>query len=394
MRSGHGRCSGSEAGPYGAGRSGSFGGWRGSRANTACDLFAPGAYRGWHGEICYSLSPAPTSKRVSRFGSRRRARQGLPRQPHGRRWRGTGADREQVHAETVRGRQLGPAHIILVDLPWSCAQRFVRSHPLRGAQDRNVRLTALSLGGTGGRPSSGDALDAAARWVEQLDPDTAQEYFESAQEAVEGSVDGEPFEEEGAGEPLLERAPAPQPALPRRTARATPAQLQRLQGLAGLAPPRAGGVERAARLDQGTMADLRMESQLEALPPAEVEDPAQELASPDLSLQAMLLAQMRQNALLLERLVNKSGDGIQDALAGGASASDGSGGIKGHLARDAYVRQLSDSKTVATKVEANALTELGMTTSEPGLMRSYLEKRVPLGDLKTLQYLGTMAAYG
>ena len=42
----------------------------------------------------------------------------------------------------------------------------------------------------------------------------------------------------------------------------------------------------------------------------------------------------------------------------------------------------------------NALTELGMTTSEPGLMRSYLEKRVPLGDLKTLQYLGTMAAYG
>ena len=37
---------------------------------------------------------------------------------------------------------------------------------------------------------------AAARRVEQLDPDTAQEYFESAQEAVEGSVDGEPFEEE------------------------------------------------------------------------------------------------------------------------------------------------------------------------------------------------------
>ena len=184
--------------------------------------------------------------------------------------------REQVHAETVRGRQLGPAHIILVDLSWSCAERFVRSHPLRGAQDRNVRLTALSVGGTGGRPSSGDALDAAARWVEQLDPDTAQEYFESAQEAVEGSVDGEPFEEEGAGEPLLERAPAPQPALPRRTARTTPAatpgslfrpagaldpaQLQRLQGLAGLAPPRAGGVERAAGLDQGSMADLRMES--------------------------------------------------------------------------------------------------------------------------------------
>ena len=136
------------------------------------------------------------------------------------------------------------------------------------------------------------------------------------------------------------------------------------------------------------MADLHMESQLEALPPAEVEDPA------DSSLQAMLLAQMRQNALLLERLVNKSGDGIQDALAGGASASDGSEGIKGHLARDAYVRQLSDLKTVATKVEANALTKLGMTTSEPGLMRSYLEKRVPLGDLKTLQYLRTMAAYG
>ena len=33
--------------------------------------------------------------------------------------------REQVHAESVRGRQLGPAHVLLVDLPWGCAELFV-----------------------------------------------------------------------------------------------------------------------------------------------------------------------------------------------------------------------------------------------------------------------------
>ena len=142
------------------------------------------------------------------------------------------------------------------------------------------------------------------------------------------------------------------------------------------------------------MADLRMESQLGALPPAEVEDPAQGMVGPESSLQTLLLAQMRQNALLLEKLATKSGDGIQDALAAGANASESSGGIKGHLARDAYLRQLADLKSVASKVEANAMSEWGLSSSEPGLMRSYLEKRVPLQDLKTLQYLGTMAAYG
>ena len=32
--------------------------------------------------------------------------------------------RDQIQAETVRGRQLGPAHTLLVDLPWpSCSSR-------------------------------------------------------------------------------------------------------------------------------------------------------------------------------------------------------------------------------------------------------------------------------
>ena len=105
---------------------------------------------------------------------------------------------------------------------------------------------------------------------------------------------------------------------------------------------------------------------------------------------------MRQNGLLLQRLAaNRSSDGIQEALAGsGGSASDNSSGIKGHLAREAFLRQLADSRSVAAKVQSNALSELGLAAAEPGLMRTYIEKRLPLNDQRTLQHVASMAAFG
>ncbi|CAE7765963.1 unnamed protein product [Symbiodinium sp. CCMP2592] len=174
------------------------------------------------------------------------------------------------------------------------------------------------------------------------------------------------------------------------------AEVERLRALAGPAP-RAGQVERRAAQGSGLLEDFHAEAELGALPPPDVQDPGEEAPTATTTLQALLLAQMRQNAVLLERLASgsKSGDGVQDVLAaGGGSANDSSGGIKGHLAREAFIKQVSDLTSVASRVQANALQELGRTQAEPGLMREYIEKRVPLQDQRLLQTFAALTAFG
>ncbi|CAE7699934.1 unnamed protein product [Symbiodinium sp. CCMP2592] len=308
--------------------------------------------------------------------------------------------REQVQAETVRGRHLGPAHVLLLDMPWAGVEHLVSTQALRGLADRAARVVTLTVGTTPARPCAADTVDAAARWVDRLDPDTAQEYWATAQEIDPLDLDGEGLTD-GPEPPAPAVRPPPAartlPAAARASQAAPPtgtgalfgqgpglteAELVRLRALAGTAPPRTGAVERQPPAGAGALEDdLQAEAGLEALPPADVEDPALEA----------------QNALLISNLAaNRSADGIQDALAGSdsASASDASGGIKGHLARAAFVKQVSDAKTAAARIEANALAELGLTQAEPGLMRSYVEQRMPLNDHRTLHHIAALASYG
>ena len=94
----------------------------------------------------------------------------------------------------------------------------------------------------------------------------------------------------------------------------------------------------------------------------------------------------------LEKLTAK---GVQDVLASGGSGADSSGGgIKGHLAREAFLRQVADLKSVAAKVQANAMNELGLTKAEPGLMRDFVHKRMPLADHRMLAHFAALASFG
>ena len=58
------------------------------------------------------------------------------------------------------------------------------------------------------------------------------------------------------------------------------------------------------------------------------------------SLGALLLAQMKQNALLLEKLGGpKPTDSIHAVLGqGSGSGSESGGGVRGHLAREAFMK--------------------------------------------------------
>ncbi|OLQ14911.1 hypothetical protein AK812_SmicGene904 [Symbiodinium microadriaticum] len=290
--------------------------------------------------------------------------------------------RDQVQAETVRGRQLGPGRVILADFPWSGCEFFVKPTALRGMTDRASRVLTLSVGDVVARPSAADAQDTAGRWIDQLDPDTVQEYWASANDG--GAEEEEAPDEEAPLAPphpaLLARTlPAGQSGQTRRpfqTSRGlSTAELDRLMSPAGGPPARTGTLERhRAPPNPPSEGGLHLEAEFGALPPAEVQDSAAELMDSTSTLQTLLLAQMRQNAVLLEKLVSgKHGDGIQEALAGaGGSGSESSSGIKGHLAREAFVKQVSDCKLVAAKVQENAMTELGLSATEPGMMRTYM----------------------
>ena len=83
----------------------------------------------------------------------------------------------------------------------------------------------------------------------------------------------------------------------------------------------------------------------------------------------------------------KQQDPISAALSGGGgeSSSTASAGIKGCMAREAFIRLMEDLPKFSSVVMANAARELGIELSSvgPGL-RDYIEKRCPLGDNRHL----------
>ena len=317
----------------------------------------------------------------------------------------------ELACETMRGRQLGVGSLLLLDLPWESLEHFARNHPFRAALagEGAQRLTVLQVDGTSARPRSAEALAAARAWVDDLDPETAQEYYSAAEPA-------EAEDEDEAAEPIPEPAgPANRrPVTPVEAAMpsARPAPSRQAHGLfnpspglsaddwatlrrlAGAAPTRTGRVEQAQLPDPAV--GLQLESEFEALPPADVVDPQVELPLTGTSMEMLLLASLRQNAVLLEKISgsSRSQDTIQDALGGPGSASDSSSGIKGHLAREAFLKQVGDLKRVSRAVESNALLELGLSSSEPGLMKTYVSQRVPFAEHRMLGHVAAIAAAG
>ena len=71
-----------------------------------------------------------------------------------------------------------------------------------------------------------------------------------------------------------------------------------------------------------------------------------------------------------------------------------SSGIKGHLAGEAFLKQVQNLRKVAKVVEEHALAELGLSSVEPGLMRSYVSQRVPFAEHRLLGHVAALAAAG
>lgn len=81
----------------------------------------------------------------------------------------------EVEMEITRGRLLGTAAILLVDLCWDLANLFIRVYSLRSSQA--FELLRFSYEGQACRPRRSSLLGAAEAWISQaMDEDAAGDY--------------------------------------------------------------------------------------------------------------------------------------------------------------------------------------------------------------------------
>ena len=339
----------------------------------------------------------------------------------------------EVEIETPRGRQLGKAVALFVDVPWGMSAHFVAISALKGQSLRGQRIEHFIVGGTKGRPCRDSAFAAADGWINgNMEDGTAQEYL-TGQEEEEAVPPVHEVPDPGGGDELdpavvqllarvtelKEQAAASKqqqlgvgvvPALPGRPARApplfgtadqtmSPAAWDRIQKLAGSPPARAGAVEkkRAAplktRLEDSALLDVEREAE-------DLEQGEQTLATIAATasdpIQQLLAAQMQQNQILMRRLVGSQKDPLLGALGGSDSGSGNSSGsnVKGCIAREIFIRAMSDLPKVSQQVRLNALRELGYSPDreDSSLMRKYVERRMALGENKIWAIWGTMLA--
>ena len=314
-----------------------------------------------------------------------------------------------VALETSRGRLLGEGSVYIADTPWLCLDRFRKftSKPPAG-----VTIHGFKCRGALARPVHASAIQAGLAWVKEvLDEETAQEYLTAEELPEEPDVpDGPavPAEQEEVAslrqrlaqlESLLgggdRQAGGAQDAAPDRvlfgpdaTGQLSSQEWDRLQAAVGAAPKRLARAEPRAKA-RVTPTDP-LELLLEAEADREVVDPDAEYAqlaaevaaqtSQDQNpMQKLLVLQLKQTSDLVKALLPKTQSDPLSAVLGGSDnasggSSSGSSGVKGYAARELFLKQIEEEKTVVEHARRNARVELGVAESreEPALMRQGL----------------------
>ena len=270
--------------------------------------------------------------------------------------------------ETARGRALRSVDAVLVDCPWAALQFFRKIPVLRG--EAALAMMKFVHDGVTYRPSREGALFAAEAWIaENMDGEAADEYVfcEEAFVAGEAAGDGEGLGQVHSVEQLqayiqdleLQLAALTQhqtgsaPARPLQQAQGllgavpkapgvTAQTMERLRSLAGAGPTRLGGHEKrdwALELTQnGADVFETLQQELEAGDGDELARmTADAFQDP---MHKLLFFQMQQVTLLQKQVAARQPqDAIHAALSSGNDpSSSSSSGIKGCLAREAFLK--------------------------------------------------------
>lgn len=331
----------------------------------------------------------------------------------------------EIVLETPQRKRLGEVNALVVDLPWSVVGYFSPSSALRGQAALRMNSIHFRVDGVQGRPTKVSAEALASAWISSvMDEDTAQEYLtgeevpedpelERADDPPPGAVSSDVVQAlqarilelekqvQQGGPPRAMAAPTskapPLLALPQQQEAASSVDWGKLAKLAGSPPPRVGKVENRRQPFPKALAQDQMFSELEKeVEEAELGEAAMdELGQDSSTLSRVMINQLKQNQLLLQKLLGpRFQDPVMGALAGGTGSDSGGGnsGVKGCLAREAFVRTMSDLPRIAAITQANAAKELGLSEDriDGNVMKKYIERRIPIGDNKMIGYLAFM----
>lgn len=345
----------------------------------------------------------------------------------------------ELEMVTNRGPVLGSAEGFLVDMPWAFLQHLQKVPRTSGPPQFEV--VQFMVADSIAKPSAKSAQEAADQWITQeMAEETAQEYFTGEEADAENTE----LELQPDGVPLVGHDPTEDLAALQRQVRELQQQLDQTRLEASRTAPRPGttgstpsskarplfhGARTQTTLDQsdwarlqqiagppptrGTRAGVGSNQQLLQSPVAGVKNDAllewereavdrTELEAPEVvssgkPLEQLIITQVQQNSLLLQRLVGaKQTDPLMAALSGSDSGSGSNSGVKGCVARETYLKTISDLVAIAEVVKQNAMVELGMSADreDSSIMWRFVERKIPLQDHKTLGYIATLAAEG
>lgn len=332
----------------------------------------------------------------------------------------------RINVEDSKGRKFGQLPAIIADFGEGCCQAFRRGPAIRGRV--NAELLRLKVDDIVARPSARAAWQASEDWIAEMAEDDSMHEYLTAAEEVQPILDAGDSGAEGDGNAeivaqlqarimeleSLQRSPAAQSSAPRVTILPEPparvpqatqlfgmpggqtgdldaSTVNRLKSLAGPPPSRLSGIGGARAKAPPTMRqNAYAEHQAEAVEATELEKVLDQTSDP---LQKILALQMQQTAALVQRLAKAPVDPITGALAS-ESGSSSSSGVRGCVAREAFLRTFDDVVGTGRIITQNAALDLGLTESQidSGLMRLYVEKRIPLGDQRMLTYLAQFMA--
>lgn len=333
----------------------------------------------------------------------------------------------KVTLETSRGRAIGDATVELVDFPWGAASYLW--HP--SGTRKEIKVLGFEHLGQIGRPNKASAYVAADAWISagDMDEDTAADYATGEElgpdEPEEPSMVNGSFSGGSSATTDLGTRAAGSPASAFQSSTCSPSLAggayyggdtyfqspafvwntwpwSKLQKLAGPPPPRIGRAE-TRRGDVGPSttamdnAFLLEEREVEEPTPLEPLGGGMDLALGSLStggaLEKLLAVQLQQNHLLLQKLVGqRSTDPVLGALSGSDNAGGSSSGVKGCVAREAFVKAMQDLPKVGRLARQQAMEELGIPFSQEdgSLMRVYMERRMCLAEHPLLSYVTMM----
>lgn len=172
-----------------------------------------------------------------------------------------------------------------------------------------------------------------------------------------------------------------------------PTTMAQLRAMAGPPPARLSKLERDVSHHMATPAqNLHAETEAGVV---EEEELAEAIGQSSDPLHRLLALQMKQTAALASRLTSKQPlDKITAVL--GNDSGQSSSGVKGCVARDMYLKTMEDIQTTGKQILANAAADLGLAPSQlhSGIMREYVERRMPLGDHRLLSHMAQFLAVG